>query len=209
MPYILLQRKVRIKKAGELRTFYPGDTIEIGKSKAIQWIMEGIAVDLFAQIDSVLYDSTNMGVIVLNGQKQILTDIVPLVFKPEWEGELPFKYNLLWSGTSLKNRHFLDYGWSMILSSWEMAVSLVNLRASLETYGTKKEKSETKKQLGDLRLPVYDANLIWLERTPDTIIFAKEYSQQLQNKVSLGHAFVRAWFIAKPLLFTMPIQELI
>lgn len=214
MPYVVLNQIVRLKKGGKLRTYHRGDSIKVGRQQALQWLLDGTARDPFKQVKQINYSAAlgKYGILILAPEGRVslktlgaLGKSLEVVYDSNWEGLLPYEYNIIWNTAGTLNENYLNYGLNIVTKSWEMAAGLINLKGTLKTCGSDIDRRDTLKLYGDLRLPVYKTNILWLKATTKTKIFAEIYAKLLLKKVHPGHAFARAWLESQPLLYTMPL----
>ena len=72
MPYVQLKATKHIRVAGTLRTYSPGDWVDVGKQTALAWIAEGSAVnptEVLALPKEVLQDRS--GVVVRGKRREV------------------------------------------------------------------------------------------------------------------------------------------
>jgi hypothetical protein len=206
---------VRIRRHGKQFTYHKGDTVEVGKQQALEWIMDGTAKDPFNQVRDAVYskEPENFGVVVTRDsgsvqlQDKVFSD-VEVTFMPEWEGELPYKYTVLWNGNGKPRSKYLNYGWTLISEEWEMAAGLISLDRILEHVGDDRDRRDTMRVFDDLRIPAYSTKVIWFKANDTTREFATTYASLLAKNVNPSHAFARTWYEYKPLLYTMPMDWL-
>ena len=70
--------------------------------------------------------------------------------------------------------------------------------------GTAIDKARTLELIGDLRIPVYDPNLVWIRRTEATKEIVKFWCDELQSGADPRHAFLRAIYSRGVALCTLP-----
>lgn len=215
MPWITLNQTVRIRQGGVLKTYYKGDSVKVGKQQALTWVFDGTAADPFGQVERTVYAEApeKFGLVILAPKRVVNLSLlgtlaleIDTTYEVKWSGTLPYTYNLVCQVTRRLSTNILNYGLGIISGKdWEMAASLVNLKHTLGSLGSKEDRDGTLKLYGDLRLPAYDTSVLWIKATKRTRIFSLIYSKLLLGKVNPSHAFARAWLRSKPLLYTMPL----
>jgi len=202
-----------------MKTYYPGDYIEVGKQTAREWILDGSVADPFGQVGPPVVPVTNSPSkefgLVIRG-KEGLVDLTPLgtlatsleiSYGPP---AIPYKYTCIWNPSRRVSFGLMNHGFYRILDddemAWEMAAcvtSLTNLAAQL---GSSEEKAHTKKVIGDLRIPVYESRLIWARKCPRTEATIEEWAKELDAGANEFHAFLRALYTKKAMLCTLPLD---
>ena len=72
--------------------------------------------------------------------------------------------------------------------------------------GSDEERAKTEELIGDLRLPVYDTNLLWVRQTPATGYVMRMWANELAHGADEQHSFLRAIYSTRILLCTLPPQ---
>ena len=213
MPHVVLTQKKRIRKKGVSKTYFPGDTVEVGRQQATAWILDRTAQDPFKQLAPTVLkkQGATYGVIVLadkgainDGHLSHLFGDLPIVYKAK---KLPYDYTFVYLPSVKISHQLLSFGWLRIAETgWDMAARLVNLKATIGKVGTKEEQALTKKMIGDLRLPVYESGLLWFSRSSKTQDFYAEYASASLSKTNRYHVFLRTLYHQRPLLCTLPLD---
>jgi len=88
-------------------------------------------------------------------------------------------------------------------NSWEMAAALAGVDKTIGQVGSKGEHQKTLKLLGDLRLPVYQTDMVWARRTPATEAMVAAWRAEVESGADEAHAFVRALYTHRVRLNTL------
>jgi len=139
MPWVTLNRVKNIRKAGVLLIYHPGDSVEVGKQTAIEWVLDGSANDPYGQVGpSVIPEgapTNKFGVRVRAKEGSfdairslgIAAHRVKISYGPP---AIPFEHTLIWRPTRQVSDRLVQYGFVTILSdrkplSWDLAASLI------------------------------------------------------------------------------------
>lgn len=216
MPYVRLNELKHISVHGQSRTYYPGDTVEVGRQAAEQWILDGSAEDPYGTVGQVDLDNADDYGIVVWADPDTTQYVLPQGVNSQFgEPSVPYKYTLILRPSKPITRQLINYGWLRISENnpdtepWEMAAGLVDLETTAETVGDAEMQEQTEKMVGDLRVPVYDTSRIWIRKTYATEKFLGAFLNQLQKREEYGadyiaHCFLRALYTTNPALCTLP-----
>jgi len=217
MPWITLKVPKQIRKGGVSTMHYPGDSVEVGRQTALEWVLKGFAEDPFGQVGVPLgmadieARGDEYGVRVRGEVGVDLTCLgasVPQVsYGPP---ALPYKYTLIWQPGAKVDPKMARYGFLRVLErpnsavSWEVAASLVSLNLLANSVGNVGDQEKTLKLVGDLRLPVYESRLVWMRRCPAALKVVDAWVKELDAGAGEFHAFLRALYTNQALLCTIP-----
>lgn len=220
MAYVVLRQKVNISERGHPVTYYPGDSVKVGRQTAEEWILRGIAVDAYGQVEPLAREmdarvaTGEYGIVILAQPEDVYTEaLLPLLSKVSvtyGEIGLPYLYNFIWDPVEPVSTQLINYGWLRISQlnpkeeRWSMAASLTSLDDTLLDYGDEEDKEKALTLLGDLRVPVYKPGLLWIYRTRETEKFVEEYKHQLALGGSKHHCFIRALYKCQVKICTLP-----
>lgn len=204
--YVRLKGKKAIEVQGKLRTFHPGDWVEVGKQDALAWISEGSA-EIFDGGEFLGLAGTDSCGIVVTGDRAAAEaklgelTIVPVVYgKPM----LRWERTLLWDPAAMLVRNLVAVGFHL-LGRWEVAVPLLDYGTLAAHIGTEEERKRTAGVVHDLRIPVYDTRLIYARRCGGTQRLLAAWRKEQKNDGDERLAFLRALYRVKPLILALPI----
>lgn len=149
------------------------------------------------------------GVLVWGKQGQTLPafDKLPVTYG---QLSLPYVCTLIWTPGMKVGREAVMKGFTRLLSSqdtnhaWEMLAMLVDRNLLASAAGSEGERARTLKEVGDLRLPVYDVRLLWIRRTAATQRLITRWAGEVNTGANERHAFLRALYKERAMLCTLP-----
>jgi len=215
MAWITLKSIKHLRVAGVPVTYHPGDSIEVGKQTAIEWILDGSAEDPFGQIGPSAVPAepgdTEFGIHVRAAENsanaRALGDISLRVPISYGSVAAPYTNTFLWEPSKVVSPRLLNYGFLRIVSGkWDLASSLFSYKALADIVGTEEDQEGTQKLIGDLRLPVYDSRLVWVRQTAASHAFLEAWSKELEKGTGEFHSFLRALYVARPMICTLPMD---
>lgn len=241
MPYVMITCIKRLRKSGKTITYQPGDSLDVGKQTAREWILDGTAVDPYLQMGPVVVNlkqevaskeygllitaeegtavptmqgpgNLNYGEIVPARSGVDIMNVLSGVHYIFGEPQVPFLNTFIWNPVKPVNIQLLNYGWLRISAefatgeNWEMAAGLVNLTLTMGEVGTKQDQDKTEKLIGSLDLPVYEPNQIWARKCRNSEKVIAAYAAELKSGTNKYHAFVRAIYLNRVILCTLPID---
>ena len=203
--WIKLLTVKQIEIAGDTKTYYPGDWVEIGKQLAVLFVAEGTAT---IPDFSLITNLEGVGVTLRAGGKvnALLTKFKGIIVRPE-EGEnlLPFERTVIVSKGVNMRPGLLPAGVGL-LDKWQIAVPFVGYSdKDLAIYrGDDSDKNTTRRQILDLRVPVYDTRLMFVRRCPDTRRLFEAWNDWRKQVKDEQLAFLCALWDVKPLILPLP-----
>jgi len=213
MPWVTLRETKDVRRGGVLRNYLPGDSVEVGRQTAIEWILDGSAEDPFGQIGPPLnYNqrSKEYGIRIRGheGQEDLtpLGDMAHRVELSYGPPAVPYKYTFIWKPGKIVSSKLINYGFVRILDGWEMAAALVSLKCLAGDIGTADEQALTKRTIGDLRLPVYESRLLWARKCPAAMAVVEEWARELEKGADEFHSFLRALYTQRAMISTLPVD---
>lgn len=218
MPWVKLKSRQQLTRQGEKRQYGPGDCVEVGRKTAVDWVLAGLAEDTFGQVEASLIDddSLQLGLRVMAQEGSVslegIADFVERLQISWGFPELLYDYTCIWFPTRPLTTDLLNYGFLRLIpgeeeaEGWEMAASLLSLDKYASDIGTEEEKTRTKDALGDLRIPVYDARIIWARKTERAAAVISRWNGELKTSKDLNHSFIRALFTERAMLCTLPLD---
>lgn len=221
MPWVVLNTIKRVRERGRLVTYHPGDSIEVGKQTAQEWILDGSAYDPYGQViqdkytTSVASKDKQYGVRVVGSEDNLvggaLGGLIDNLQVSYGEPECTYPYTFIWGPTKAVSMQLLNYGWLRISEDnpieerWEMAAMLVGIDKTLEGVPADDQtKQESLKVIGDLNVPVYEPRALWCRKTAKVDALLRDFSALLQLGVQPHHAFMRALYQHSLGICTLP-----
>lgn len=215
MPFIQLKTPKHIRKAGTLRTYRPGDWVDVGKQTALAWIAEGSAVDP-ADVTCLSEDilQKRSGVVVRGERGKVNLEVfkkfgnlLRFTYGPP---TVRYEHTLIWDPLAPIGHFQVLLGFSRIqktreeYDSWEIAAMLASSTTLARDIGSTQERRRTQEVVGDLRLPVYSTKAIWVRKTPSAQQTIERWASALAEGQHPQHAFLRALYAEQPLICTLP-----
>lgn len=210
--HIQLTAIKRLFIGGQLTTRYPGDFVEVSRATAMNWVQEGSArltgpdagdpklvAEVLAGDCGVLMRGTEEDAAKLN--LGLCRQHLEVVCGPL---ELPFERTLIVTPAAKPDPWQILLGFQRTETGWELAARLRSVEALLSDFGSEADKQGTQELIGDLRLPVYLTQALWVRRVPETELLVKQFSEYLTAKVSEEHSFIRALYTSKVRIYTFP-----
>lgn len=215
MPWVKLNYTKHIRRAGSQVTYRPGDTVEVGRQTAIEWVLDGSAEDPFGQVGPPVVPvgpPTNKFGIRVRGELEEKGWAKPTGLGKTLSGvkisygspAVPYTYTAIWRPGVRISERMLNKGYLTIMSDWEMAACLVNTNQLARDFGSAEEKRKTERVIGDLRLPVYDTRVIWARKCPAAQAVIAEWARELEEGADEYHSFLRALYTKRAMLCTLP-----
>jgi len=191
--------------------YQPGDWLQVNRL-AMRKLMEEGRVETPMEIVAETFDLSGCG-IFQRGEAPALKDCwIPIT--SEGDNWLPYDRTVIWlPGTKAFTMARVALGLSYIeagddYNSWEMAAALASEAKTVGQFGSEDEQQKTLKLLGDLRLPVYQTDMVWARRTPATEAMVAAWRAEVESGADEIHAFVRALYTHSVRLTTLPPQWL-
>ena len=218
MPWVKLRRVKNIRIRGSLKTYHAGDSVEVGKQTALQWVLDGTAEDPFGQVgpplrtEDIQKRGSEYGLRIRGDKSSAIIAALSKILRQVSYGPpaLPYKYTLIWRPDKGTDERIVRYGFMRVMEgakgvdAWELAASLVSTSMLAEAVGTFEEQQKTLKVVGDLRLPVYESRLVWARKTPAALKVVEAWAAELRAGGDEHHSFLRALFKNSALLCTIP-----
>lgn len=205
--WICLKTRKNIVIKGEMISYQPGDWINIGKQLGQEWIAAGDAYTLDPATLNQDLDPT-AGIVIRGAVsdewrkkvEEIATLKVAFV-GPDWDGDLPFTENLIWTSTFDLRLDLLLVGFKL-LHKWQIAMPLLDYTTLAAHIGNDEERAQTQAIIRDLRVPVRDTRLIFVRRCEDTRRLFSLWREPTGGDERL--AFLRALYTVKPIICDLP-----
>ena len=189
---------------GKLTNLQPGDWCEVGKQTALLWIGNGDAWVPPAAVQRNLAP-TNAGVVVRAAPAVAHEHLKGVAAGLAWQDggiEMPFAKTLIWNPASLVRPELVLVGFHL-LETWQVAVPMCKYDILASTLGSKEEREATAKVIRDLRVPVYETNVIFVRQCEETAELLQDWRMQL-GKGNERLAFLRSLYRVKPLILALP-----
>lgn len=193
-----------IEIAGRVRTYHPGDWVDIGKHDANLMIGRGEAI--LPKGDNTVVQkmiSDQSGVLVFDNEA-VARDKLSIykgiqVDKIE-QPTLMHERNFLWDTSAPIHPPLVAVGFHL-LNKWEICVPLADYKILACNIGTEEERQATKDVIRDLRVPLYDTRVMFVKMTPDTSRLIKIWSETEGDRQL---AFLQALYRVKPFILALP-----
>jgi hypothetical protein len=215
---VILRANVIIRERdqhGKVVTFHPGDWFGIkNRNRARMLIESGQATLPGAQEaqKAIVGELDDCGIVVRNGDPKMATHI--RLKHPEISAisdglELAFARTLLWTPSLPMTVARAVLGFCRIeddssYANWEAAAMLRGHNLLARGFGSKEDQAGTKALFGDLRLPIYETQAVWIRKTRRTEQFVESWREEVEGGCGDEHAFLRALFAHKIILCTLP-----
>jgi hypothetical protein len=187
---------------GARRTYRPGDWVDVGKHDALTWLAAGDARLPDDDMGPLVGDS---GIMVYGGEtRPKLKGKVPMTTGGM---TLPYPQTLLLRSGACIRENYIPIGFFLI-EQWEIAAPLYDYEALAATIGTAEEQRRTRDVIRDLRVPIYNADTVFVRRARETQAFMVAWQGELSGLPGgdVNLAFLRALYITKPLICALPVQ---
>ena len=197
--WIQLLAPKNIEESGKNRRYNPGDWVDVGKQTALLWLS-----DNSAHLPDMIESGFNLnGAGILTDHKELLCTRLKEQAKGleilEGAPCLPFEKTILLDAALPLRTSLIPVGISM-LDTWEIAVPLMDYKIMAINLGTEAEREQTKAVIRDLRVPVYNTQLMFVKRTQDT----ERLIDNWRNAGKSPLAFLRELYKIKPFILALP-----
>lgn len=191
-------------KTGRPVQKHKGDWVEVGKQTAMLWLSDGSAVAFDAELAKIMPANSGMVMSPSSGEplKQQITTTYEGLQVVVGEPHLPFTRTVLWN-TRTPIRHMLFAVGLAQLSKWQVAIPLFNHKLVASQIGNETDRNLTAKILPDLRVPVYQTDLIFVKKSKSTIALIELWLEECK-KGDARLAWLRALYEIKPLYTAFP-----
>lgn len=210
--WIQLLKHQRMENKGIYKSYNPGDWIEVGKQTAMLWISQGIAKNPKYDLSKEYVDNT-AGIVLVNTVNErllnnITQDIKHIGTQQSDKPAMLYSENMIWSNGIGIKRELVSIGFKL-LNNWQIVLPLYDYDILATHLGTDDEKSYVKSVIHDLRVPVYNTNLMFIRRCDETreLLNQWELEQKLVGNLSLS--FHVAMYKIKPVLCALPTRWVI
>ena len=200
---------VRHNFKGAYAHYAPGDWFECHNQELAELLQQGLietsALDVRAN-----YADMDAGVLAIgHDAPDEMCDKYGLEVRRGNMPELLWERTVLWSPGIRLTAEAIVLGLMRIDAddqelAWEMAAMLDSKSRLVQDIGTEEDKERTLEVLGDLRLPVYDTDALWVRRTETTEEVLRLWSAEVAAGADARHAFLRTVYSCRVLLCTLP-----
>lgn len=199
--WVKVVQPIDVRNHGKITRYYPGDWVELSNQHALRLSDESKVeiVDKNA-IQQTLHPTTTI-VTTGNHPTGYLEKLnLPIVTRPK--PELVSSENII-----IGNYHKLRLAdvVSVVkhLSIFDVAVPLFSYDQLACHVGSERDRVLTGKVLPDMRIPLYNTNLMFVRQNETTEVLFKEWQNETHD--CLHHAFMRAYYQVKPVLLALPV----
>ncbi|RPI21898.1 MAG: hypothetical protein EHM70_24470 [Chloroflexota bacterium] len=203
-----------LREKGIQVTRRPGDWVDVGKQRALQWISRGGA----GLPERTKYGEFDMaacsGVLILATEPE-----TPEAPHPARKILEPFEHtleiqagarcllwqrNLLWDPGVKLRLELVAVGFAL-LETWQIAVPLCDYQLLASQVGSDDDRERTKAVTHDLRIPLYDTRLMFVKACRESELLFERWEQELNYGGDERLAFVRALYRTPMLVLALPI----
>jgi len=173
----------------------------VGQQLAKAWLADGSAWIPPQRVTELIGD--DHGIVVLNASAEMIKRSGETEIKATESDKpkLAYPLTLLWNPQALLRHELLPVGFSL-LKTWQVACPLWDYEILASQVGSPEDRERTKAVVKDLRVPLYDTNLMYVKRCGDTERLIDQWNAE-QGDEKL--AFLRALYMVKPLILALPI----
>ena len=193
------------EKNGQRVTYYPGDWVRVSRSQAIYMQNEGIA-----EIpENTIYKDLNFdkcGVALLNGKLLTLPPGYPRLI-PHRNVDapcVPFDFTVLWNPNTKANVGLFSAGLHL-LDKWEVLIPISSYETLASDIVGKKDEEWANEFLPDLRVPVFNIDLLFLKKCSATDLLINLWNKGVNEGHSSEISLLCAVYRSLPLLLALPI----
>jgi len=189
-------------------TFQPGDWFECRNQELMQ-LLQSKSIRTSAEVIRAEIIGSDAGVLALTGAEAPEgVERYGMALKRNTRISLPWARTLILRRDAAPSAETAALGMMRLDDSeypaWEMVARLESFQRLARDVGTPEEQALTLAALGDLRLPVYDAGMIWVRRTPTTEEVIQLWRAEIEQGHDPQHAFLRAVYSRPVALCTLP-----
>lgn len=187
--------------------YHRGDWIEVGRQTAHLWIQQGIAhrpdFDLskeYIDLSSGIVLTGNLNTQLINNIKQ---DLPGIDIEISQTPQMLFSENMIWSNGAKIKRENVMFGFKL-LEKWQIAIPIFSYDILAIHLTDEQDKEYVRSILHDLRVPVYNTNLMFVRRCSDTQELFDCWQNEKQIVSDENIAFHIAYYKTKVLLNALP-----
>ena len=138
-------------------------------------------------------------------------DLADKLIFTQGEPAITHNFTIIWKPPSLVVPCAVETGLARLHSfedtdaePWEMVAILASETEWADSFGSDEERAKTEDAIGDLRIPVYDVNMLWVRKTERTEAVIARWLVELRQGADEQHAFLRALYAEHVLMCTLP-----
>jgi len=201
---------------GQIVTYHPGDWFSIKNRNRARELVETNQAALPGAAEArkaVIGDLDGCGVVVREGDVKMASHIRQA--HPELGAlvgglEIPFERTLLWKPSMPMTVTRAVLGFCRVeegssYANWETAAMMRGHKLLANSFGSSQDQAGTKALFGDLRLPVYETQAVWVRKTRATEAFVAWWKAEMEGGCGEEHAFLRALYTNRVILCTLPV----
>ena len=188
---------------GKKEQYTAGDWVPVGSQLAKSWLADGSARIPPQRVTELI--GGDYGIVVVRGSKGLINQSGETEIKAI-ESDRPvleYPLTLLWHPQALLRHELLPVGFSL-LDTWQVACPLWDYDILASQISDEEDRQRTKVVIRDLRVPLYDTNLMYVKRCGDTERLIDLWNAEMEGGDE-KLAFLRALYQVKPLILALPI----
>jgi len=188
----------QIEVRGVSRTYHAGDWVEVGRHIATQWLADGSARTMPAELARNL---PGCGVVLTgDGAAPGLQDALDVM---RGEPSLPYPRTLIWDPAQTLRRELLPSGFHL-LDTWDAACPLYDYNLLARDYGDESDRAQTAAVIRDLRVMLYEPRVLFVRRCEASLRLVETWQKE-RERGDDRLAFLRAFYRVKPRLCALPV----
>lgn len=211
--WVRLKQDRRLETNGVNKDYKKGDWIEVGKQTANQWIIQGIADRPGYDVSKEYVDYTagivTVGSVNQNLLNNIRQDIPGIELTHSDDYYMFYSENMIWNNGVNIRRENLFVGFKL-LKNWQLAVPLHSYDdLAIHQTMTKDEKSYIKAAIKELRVPIYNTDLMFVRRCDETQELFNQWEIEKTIIENNSLSFHVAMYKTNPVLCALPVNWVI
>ena len=202
--WVRLRVSKYVERNGKQHKYPPGETINVGRTTAMEWIAACDAVLVEAIVSKAL---GNVGFVVssLERATEVLRGVseTPIVTGP---ARCEFSRTCILDTSANVRPDLFQAGFNLLAAGrWQAAAPLWSYTELACHIGTDEDRYATKAVIRDLRVPLYDTRVLFVRRCDDTRRLLALWLEECKRG-DTRLAFLRAMYQVKPVLCALPAQ---
>lgn len=214
--WVQLKSIKHIEVAGQMRTYRPGDWVDVGKQTALQWLALGDAWTPELDVAEFM-DTGDAGILCVGAEGEggpaaqtavsAYSQHLGTAVGALGDGLLRWSKTLIWDGLVPIRVELLPVGFGL-LDTWQVACPLVSYETLACDLGEDGDKARTRAVVHDLRVPLYHPGMVFVKRCQDTEYLVDAWREERVGSGGRFHSFLRAVYRARPLILALPMSWL-